>query len=471
MMKKLLFMAMVMALPTMSRAEDIIQVVPSNTTAGVTEADEQYLSVNMANTSADIANLQFDILLPEGMRLLEEFATEEGDKIPHSVGRGGRITWKFTISYAQLSNGWYRILFTPVDLTPIEASEAGELLRLYYETDPNMAPGVYPVYIDGTNLDITVTEHIQPGKSVSYVVIGDETPLDKDAELDFSSWEGYMPSWVCESLSDDLADNTSLTSVDLTGLTGIGGKPALPGNALLYVSADTEAANALAGESNVVVTDGTTQTCEQLILTDGKPFATAKTFTASTATYQRSMNNYATLVLPYETQIPEGHKAYQVTGISDNEAVLNELSGTIPAMTPVLMETAGTDVQYVGKDVEVTHQGETSDAYMIGKLTTGEYATPGTYVLQTNVGVTSFKRVPDNITDYPLLPFRAYLVAPGNGANVLGLSFDDTSAVNSVKETDFIRVTDLNGIGRKGLEKGINIVKRADGQTVKVLVK
>ena len=71
MMKKLLFMAMVMALPTMSRAEDIIQVVPSNTTAGVTEADEQYLSVNMANTSADIANLQEEDTAAE-VALIEE---------------------------------------------------------------------------------------------------------------------------------------------------------------------------------------------------------------------------------------------------------------------------------------------------------------------------------------------------------------------------------------------------------------
>ena len=470
-MKKIFFMAMLLSLPVVSKAEDVIQVVPCRTEAGITEADEQYLSVNMVNHSADIANLQFDILLPEGMKLLDEFATEEGEKMPHSVGRGGRITWKFTISYNLLSNGWYRILFTPVDLTPIEMGDAGELLRLYYETDASMAPGVYPIYIDGTNLDITVTEHIRPEKSVSYVVIGDDTAIDKEADLDLSSWEGYLPSWVCESLSSDLSANTSLTSVDLTGATGLGGVPELPGNALLYVKSETVAAKALAGAQNVVLTDGTSLNCEKLVLKDGFSFSTSKSFTAISATYQRTINNYATLVLPYDAQIPDGHKAYQVTGVSDNEVVLQELSGTIPAMTPALVETAGTDVVFSGSNVEVTNEGQTSDAYMVGKLTTGDFATPGTYVLQTISGTTSFKRVPDAVTDYPLLPFRAYLVVPASGANTLGLAFDDATSVSTIREQSYISVTDVNGVSRMGLAKGINIVRKSDGQTVKVLVK
>ena len=55
-----------MVVHTIGKAENIIQVVPFETKAGITTDDMQSFSIEMRNSEKMLA-FQFDILLPEGM--------------------------------------------------------------------------------------------------------------------------------------------------------------------------------------------------------------------------------------------------------------------------------------------------------------------------------------------------------------------------------------------------------------------
>ena len=100
---------------------------------------------------------------------------------------------------------------------------------------------------------------------------------------------------------------------------------------------------------------------------------------------------YGTFCAPFAVTIPEGVKAYTVPSIVDDELLsLSELSGTIPANTPVVL--------YADAGFETTDFFGVAEA---GTLTVGlltgvysDMAAPvGCYVLQSNDGVAGFYRV------------------------------------------------------------------------------
>ena len=67
-MKHMIVLLFLMVVHTIGKAENIIQVVPFETKAGITTDDMQSFSIEMRNSEKMLA-FQFDILLPEGMSL------------------------------------------------------------------------------------------------------------------------------------------------------------------------------------------------------------------------------------------------------------------------------------------------------------------------------------------------------------------------------------------------------------------
>lgn len=224
-----------------SIAEDVIQVIPMTTSAGVTEDDEQCMEIQMINDSYDeVGVLSFDLLLPEGIHFLyEDF---NGDRVPFTK-KGKNISYDFTLFEPTLQeSGYTRYLLVPGgELRPI-TEHSGTFMYLYYTTDADMKPGIYPVLMQETVIGKSEVEGLYPAPSASYIIIG-ESPLKTDEDIDMSGLKGYIPSFVVESINKDIANNSSLKYIDLTGADAIGTDFVMPGDAKIIVKEDSPLAN------------------------------------------------------------------------------------------------------------------------------------------------------------------------------------------------------------------------------------
>lgn len=221
-------------------AKDELQVVPFITVAGLSdEDDDAYMDLYLVNESFDVANLQFDILFPEGMEYADYY--ECTDRIPHK-----KTSYDFSFQTAVQSSGYTRFMGVPGgQLRPIKIGE-GTILRINFSTVANMQPGIYPILIENVKLVKTVTESIYLPNSVSYVVIGTSNPLSTDAHIDMSGMTGYIPSFVIDQLNTDIASNTNLKSLNLSGTTvdNLGAELSVPTNDdLLWYTSDKASLN------------------------------------------------------------------------------------------------------------------------------------------------------------------------------------------------------------------------------------
>ena len=154
-MKKILFILvfLIVGIAT-GGAENVIQVVPFETTAGVTTDDVQSFSIEMRNTEKMLA-FQFDILLPEGISLdntdgLDPFEFNE-DRVSYTVDRRGNKTFDYLAEYSDpFDGGWITVMVFTLEAEGELDGLDGEIMRAYYLTDESMKPGVYPVRIRNT---------------------------------------------------------------------------------------------------------------------------------------------------------------------------------------------------------------------------------------------------------------------------------------------------------------------------------
>ena len=103
-----------MVVHTIGKAENIIQVVPFETKAGITTDDMQSFSIEMRNSEKMLA-FQFDILLPEGMSFdntdgLDPFEFNE-DRVSYTVDRRGNKTFDYLAEYSEpFDGGWITVM-------------------------------------------------------------------------------------------------------------------------------------------------------------------------------------------------------------------------------------------------------------------------------------------------------------------------------------------------------------------------
>lgn len=140
----------------------------------------------------------------------------------------------------------------------------------------------------------------------------------------------------------------------------------------------------------------------------------------------------ATLVLPYETEIPEGVKAYTLAYASGNKAVATELTGVIPANTPVLVNAEKGDYTFKATAKLTTKADKPVSGSLHGVWS--EVVVPvGSYVLQNQSGTVAFYRV--DAADFKVKANQAYLYAPkADGAKMLNIDFGgEATAINGVE--------------------------------------
>lgn len=224
-----------------SHAEDVLQVMPITTSAGVAYNQNKTIDIYLNNTF-DVANLQFDLLVPEGMTLRKsDTYVQFGEHAKIYDDEEEDYINLFTFQTNVIESGYTRFMFIPKGIGSIKTG-SGVILKIPYKTDSNMADGVYPILITGINLNKSVTETIKIPSTSSYVIIGNSIPN----HADMSSLVGYIPSFVVGKLNDDIASNTNLKSLNLSGTSyaNLGADIEVPdGMEMLWYTSDKASLN------------------------------------------------------------------------------------------------------------------------------------------------------------------------------------------------------------------------------------
>ena len=223
----------------------------------------------------------------------------------------------------------------------------------------------------------------------------------------------------------------------------------------------------------------------KLVLDDAVGYECEAEYTANDVSYSRAMSNeWGTLCLPFEIKSDQDAtcKFYELKEVKETEIVLTEMTGNIPAGTPVLVRrnAEGTDISLNATNAAITvapAAGSSANGFsLVGRFTASEALPKDSYIISNN----KFWRVSDltskeGVTDVKVGPFRAYLQISGvQNVRMMSLSIgDDTTGIvetlNDFTDGD-AEFYDLNGKRQTDLQRGVNIVKR-NGKTMKVIIK
>lgn len=223
----------------------------------------------------------------------------------------------------------------------------------------------------------------------------------------------------------------------------------------------------------------------KLVLDDAVGYECEAEYTANDVSYSRTMSNeWGTLCLPFEIQSDQEAtcKFYELKEVKETEIVLTEMTGNIPAGTPVLVRrnAEGTDISLNATNAAITvapAAGSSANGFsLVGRFTASDALPADNYIISNN----KFWRVSDltskeGVTDVKVGPFRAYLQSSGvQNVRMMSLSIgDDTTGIvetlNDFTDGD-AEFYDLNGKRQTDLQRGVNIVKR-NGKTMKVIIK
>jgi len=181
---------------------------------------------------------------------------------------------------------------------------------------------------------------------------------------------------------------------------------------------------------------------------------------------------FSTLALPFDATLPDAVSAYSVK-IDGTNAVLSGKASAVSANVPVILSTV--DDATVSEDGGSAYDNKcyvygvanATDAKN-GELVGVYEATPITsgYVLVNVDGTPKFQEVTTTAT---MPAYKAYL---NTTASIKGIVFDDATGINSVENAEGVEsIYNVNGTRLSKVQKGVNIIKRANGEVVKVLVK
>jgi len=261
----------------------------------------------------------------------------------------------------------------------------------------------------------------------------------QDVYLAVGNERGYKfsgPYSNTDSYLLDSFDDVTYTSFDFTGAADITADTdwhaaAKNKNSVFYTQSGV-----LNDKTNVI--NGIIS--EKLELSDmGGDFYPPVGFTATTATYQATLNGMKMLVLPFESNIPTGVKAYTLE-FSDPKIIAKIITTSkIPANTPVLVSGTGT-FTFAGTGAIAssanlrTAEGNIAmsaarnmQVGITGGVYIGIKAPVGGYYLTNSNGTVTFNRV--TLASQPSVgSFDAYL-APGlsTTAQTLEITLDESA--------------------------------------------
>lgn len=435
-------------------AEDILQVVPFQASAGVTSDDAEYFSVVLRNDT-EFKGLQFDIYLPEGMEFDSMYDPIElnPDRVPHSTGRGGVITWKMGVTMSNKGGGHYFVMLAANGGAPepFEGND-GEVMKIYYTTTSDFAAGIHPIIVNNAVFAIDGVSGVKPVAASSYCWSGSQLVADDATSVDLSSLSGYIPSFVVEALNSDLAGHEHITSIDLSQADEIGASIVLPNkNGVIIAKEGSEVANI---ENAIATASGEEFVCKTLQLyDDADDFAAPVSFTAEEAGFDREYTKdyWSTVCLPFSLS------SDQVAAIKNQGVEIESLTGfdtgantvtfstvdEMTANTPYIVRSSIQQTPFSSLENVVVSTSATMNDVTVGgiklrgafkKQTLNSTAETTYYAFNADDG--KFVRIGARAT---VLPFRAYLELDNNaGAKQLTVIHDDNT-------TDIKTMPTVNG--------------------------
>lgn len=198
-------------------------------------------------------------------------------------------------------------------------------------------------------------------------------------------------------------------------------------------------------------------------------FTIAEAAQASVSINIAAAVKYGTCIFPFTPVLPAAVKAYSCAETAEGVLTLAEIA-TPEANKPYILEA---ESGYTGD--ALTGWGIAGATTVSEGLLTGVYAntlaTKGTYVLQNKNNVVAFYKVAED-SEPTIGANHCYLTAPASARDAF--FFDgDATAINTIEALTSGKCTIFNANGAKvpALQKGVNILKTADGQVRKVIVK
>lgn len=284
--------------------------------------------------------------------------------------------------------------------------------------------------------------------------------IDSEYSYKFSGSGPLSPSAV-----KALADNQA-TIIDALGVNGSGLQLVQVNPNCIFIANE----GVLSNETNVAV-DGV---IEQLLVTDGYPFAVPSGVSSESAEYSRNMTNtYGTICLPFDAEANATVKFYGIDRIDGNELVITEMT-TVTAGTPAIIEKQNeTDTQVVvtGNGNMRSEQVIDTDVQFIGsynaKTVLADDFVESIFAISNDHFVKA--RVQINLPG-----FRAFFVA--DAADNVNIRKDDglASGIGLAGMKEYGRIVNVytpSGAMSGKLNKGVNFVRMSDGTTLKVLVR
>ena len=402
----------------------------------IAPGEEKEVEVVLFNPDDAFTGMQFDLTLPEGISLVSD---EDG----YFVSLGSRTTSrKHTIEAQLQADGTIRVMAYSNRNSNFSGSE-GDVAILTLKADDQLKAGVYDVQLHNIILSQANGGDIDQQEPADYegsILSGTlaENPVIK----------GDITAEAANVIS--AAVTKDVTHIDLTLAAKVADDAVFTTanpNTLILAAAGTQNAS-----KNVVAGD----VCANLVLSDASAFAAPKTFTASQVSFSTNVNEYKTLTLPFNADVPEGFSASNATSVTGTTVNL-ESTSTINANSPVLIEGEGT------LELKATNAvvNATGDAALINGMLSGTFksipAPVGSYVLQKQNGTAGFYLVAD--VQPTVNAFRAHLNVPNSDVKLYTFGDEATgiSLTPALLEEGTIYYN-VSGQRMSRMQKGINIV-------------
>ena len=271
-----------------------------------------------------------------------------------------------------------------------------------------------------------------------------------------------------------------------TGYANNGASIGLEGNAVAVV--ETAGFTAADGNDNVIVKNSDDiYTCNKFVLTDGADFYSPVTFTATEATYSRTLpetSTWGTIVLPFEATTTDAtlYEATEIVADGGEESLLGVTAtdnNTLKANTPALLKATdpGTTVSFSATDATVEATTTTSpiekaigeSGYSLtGTMKAISALTQGSYFIgadkfwsvgsQTPVGMKAFRACISAPAASGVMPSSMRIVVGGlTGIDHVGTPADTPVDVYTTDGRQLRRGISLSN-ALNGLPHGIYIV-------------
>jgi hypothetical protein len=224
-----------------------------------------------------------------------------------------------------------------------------------------------------------------------------------------------------------------------------------------------------------VVSDGIGFSAEGFRLIDGRdyyvPYAFKTDNVENTRTLAKSAAPYS-VCLPYSMPIPNGAKAYKLSGRSSNELIFTETTDALEAMQPYLIWTPDGDASLNTGTAEIPANGPTTIGQRtdapgytlsgtLNNISNADAADMRAYILQSD-GM--WHPVMNDTQEHKaarILPYRAYLLQSARtSGRLLGMTLESATGIEQYRTVDTDgteRIYDLSGRQISAPVKGIVI--------------